>query len=382
MKPRVACIVGTRPEATKLAPLINRWRASDSRVEPVVVGTGQHVELVAGALADFNLAVDRDLRLFRPGSTLAENLAHAIAGLDAEIAELRPQFVVAQGDTTSVLAAGLASFCRRVPFAHVEAGLRTHDFDSPFPEERNRVLVAKLARLHFAPTGNARDNLVREGIDPSVIRVTGNTAIDAVWTIAERVSLSSVTQDPAAPFLLVTAHRRENFGLGIERLRSALEELIRRIDEMTIVISLHTNPAAREPFVQGLGGLERVKLIEPPGYADFVGLMLRAQLILTDSGGIQEEAPALGKRVLVFRDKTERPEGLETGLVELVGAAAEGVIAGVLKYWQLMGADSTHGFKRFPNPYGDGKASVRIAAAVDAELGLGLADELDDFVTC
>ncbi|WP_435015932.1 non-hydrolyzing UDP-N-acetylglucosamine 2-epimerase [Tundrisphaera sp. TA3] len=362
----VLCVVGTRPEAVKMAPVVLRLRRAEGlRVR--VVTTGQHRELLDRALDDFGIASDRDLGLMRPGQTLAQAAGRALEALDGVLEAERPEFVLAQGDTTTVLASALACYYRQVPFGHVEAGLRTGQPYRPFPEEKNRVLAGHLAELHFAPTPQARANLLREGIDPATVHVTGNTGIDSLRWIADR----SVPL-PIAPatdrFLLVTAHRRENFGAPLREICDAIRAIVDGDPGLGVVFPVHPNPSVRSIVVDALRGHPRVHLIDPVGYPAFVALMRASFAILTDSGGVQEEGPSLGKPVLVLRDETERPEAVAAGTVQLVGPHRDAIVAAVRAL-----ADRPDLYRKFAtaiNPYGDGHASERIARVLQARLGI------------
>lgn len=363
MPPMVACVVGTRPEVIKMAPVVASLRRC-GRLDVRLVATGQHRELLDTALADFGLWADIDLDLMRPGQGLAELTARTLAGLGERFAHERPALVLAQGDTTTVLAAALAAHYERIPFGHVEAGLRSGRADSPFPEETNRVLVARLAALHFAPTPDAARNLRIEGVDPRSIRVTGNPVVDALRLMEGRL--------PAPPswlpkrYLLATVHRRENQGPPLERIAAALRELLRRHDGLGLVLPLHPNPAVSGPIRRALGGLARVHLVEPLGYPQFLAVLRRAALVLSDSGGVQEEGPALGLRVLILRDTTERPEAVRGGLARLVGTNPERIVAEAERYL----AEGLSSAPPPANPFGDGRAGDRIALAVRHHLGL------------
>ena len=366
-EPAVMVVVGTRPEAIKLAPLVLRLRAvAGLRVR--LVATGQHGELLAQALAEFDLRADLDLALMRPDQGLAESMARALAALDRVIAAERPALVLAQGDTTTVLAAALASFYRRVPFGHVEAGLRTGDPDRPFPEEKNRVLAGHLAALHFAPTAQARANLTREGIDPAAIHLTGNTGIDALRWVLDRLPARDAPPDPDARTILITAHRRENLGAPLESICAAVLDLVARHPDLRVHFPVHPNPTVRAQVEARLGGVARVALVAPAGYREFVALMRASFLILTDSGGVQEEGPSLGVPILVLRDVTERPEAVLAGAVRLVGTDRAAINAAVDRLW-----DDPAAYKEAAtavNPYGDGFAAERIVRIVAARFGL------------
>lgn len=370
MRRVVWCVVGTRPEAIKLAPLVARLRREGNRLDTHLIATGQHRELLNRALADFELHADCDLDLMKPGQSLADVLAAGVAGLDRLIADDHPDLIIGQGDTTSVLAAATASFYRRTPFAHVEAGLRTGDRNAPFPEEMNRVLIGRLATLHLAPTHQAVENLLREGVARSSIVLTGNTVVDAIWSLDAR-SKQLPIEPPTESYVLVTAHRREHQGEHLDRICSALVELTRRRVDLSVILPVHPNPAVRGALTDRLRDRERILLIDPVGYADFVALMRGSRLIVTDSGGVQEEAPAIGKRVLVIRERTERGEGFGTGLVRLVGCDRDALIAAVDALWDRPEETSGRiGPGRFANPYGDGWASERITRSVLNLLGI------------
>ena len=363
----VMVVVGTRPEAIKLAPLVLRLRGvAGLRVR--LVATGQHGELLAQALAEFDLRADLDLALMRPDQTLADSTARALAALDQVIAAERPALVLAQGDTTTVLASALAAFYRRVPFGHVEAGLRTGDPDRPFPEEMNRVLAGQLAALHFAPTAQARANLIRAGIDPAAVHLTGNTGIDALRWVLDRLPARSAPADPAARTILITAHRRENLGPPLESICLAVLDLVARRPDLRVRFPVHPNPAVRAQVEARLGGVDRVALVAPAGYREFVTLMRASFLILTDSGGVQEEGPALGVPILVLRDVTERPEAVAAGSVRLVGTDRATIVAAVDRLWDDPASYSAAATA--VNPYGDGFAAERIARIVAARFGL------------
>ena len=352
----ILCVVGTRPEAVKMAPIVLGIRRTPG-LRARVVATGQHRELLDRALADFGLAADVDLALMRPGQTLAEITSRALMALDGVIAAERPDFVLAQGDTTTVLAAGLASFYHQVPFGHVEAGLRTGNPLRPFPEEKNRVLAGHLATLHFAPTVGSRANLVREGIDPATIHVTGNTGIDAL-KLTVGFDRPTPVEPATARMILVTAHRRENFGPPMVEICRGIRDLVDSDPGLCVVFPVHLNPAVRSAVADHLGDHPRIQRIEPVGYADFVALMRASFLILTDSGGVQEEGPALGKPVLVLRDETERPEAVLAGSVRLVGPHRRAIVEAV----RSLTTDPAL-YRRFAtvaNPYGDGWAAERI----------------------
>lgn len=366
MRRTVLCVVGTRPEAIKMAPLILRLRRPGSGFAVRVLTTGQHRALLDQALQDFGLVADEDLNLMRPDQTLAGLTARAVEGLAAAFERARPALIVAQGDTTTVFCAALAAYYNRIPFAHVEAGLRTGSPYYPFPEEKNRVLAGQLAELHFAPTARSRHNLLREGIADSAIHVTGNTVIDALLMTASRdIPL------PVAPrterFLLVTTHRREHFGKPLEEICQSLYDLVTRNPSLSVVFPVHPNPQVRAAVSRQLAGHPRIHLIDPAPYPQFVSLMKHAFLLLTDSGGVQEEGPSLGKPVLVLRDETERPEAVAAGTVQLVGPHRHAIVSAVEDLCHRPEVYAR--VARITNPYGDGWASERIARILGERLG-------------
>jgi UDP-N-acetylglucosamine 2-epimerase (non-hydrolysing) len=362
----ITCVVGTRPEVVKMAPVILRLRRGgldDVRI----LATGQHRSLLDQALSDFGLAADDDLDLMRAGQQLGDLSARALTSLTHVFERQQPDLVLAQGDTTSVFCAALACYYNRIPFGHVEAGLRTGHRYFPFPEEMNRVLTGQLAEIHFVPTPGARDNLIREGIDPTRIYVTGNTVIDALFmTIRRPLSVPMVPS--TSKYLLVTAHRRENFGEPLEQICLALLELVRRYPDLSVVYPVHPNPEVRRVVDRLLAKHDRIHLLEPVGYAEFVALMKNAYILLTDSGGVQEEGPALGKPVLVLRNETERPEGVSAGTVKLVGRRRDSIVEAVSELWDR--PEAYNRFARATNPYGDGRAADRIAAVLSEQYRL------------
>ncbi|NUP99041.1 MAG: UDP-N-acetylglucosamine 2-epimerase (non-hydrolyzing), partial [Armatimonadetes bacterium] len=325
----VVSIFGTRPEAVKMAPLVKAVEARQDLFRATTVVTAQHREMLDQVLAAFGLTPQFDLDLMRPNQTLPELTARVLTELTPVLLETSPDLVLVQGDTTTVLAAALAAFYQQIPVGHIEAGLRTGDRYNPFPEEINRRLTGRLATLHFAPTDWAARNLLNEGVAAEEIFVTGNTVIDALQSVA-RQELALPEDLPAEALegrrlVLVTAHRRENLGEPLAQICGAIADIVEAQSDVALVYAMHRNPKVRETVTGLLGGLDRVHLIEPPEYFTFVGLMREAALILTDSGGIQEEAPALGKPVLVLRRTTERPEGVEAGTARLVGTAREAI---------------------------------------------------------
>jgi len=356
---KVVFVFGTRPEAIKLAPVIRELRASP-RFQVSVCVTAQHREMLHQVLETFSIQPDYDLDVMQPGQDLFEVTARCLAELRPVFEKEQPHWVLVQGDTTTVFAAALAAFYLDIRVGHVEAGLRTFDRRRPFPEEINRRLTTQLADLHFAPTECARENLLKEGVPAGTVFVT-----DALFFICERYrgrwpappGLQPI--NPARRLVLVTGHRRESFGAGFERICQALREIAERPD-VEIVYPVHLNPNVQEPVRRLLGNLPNVQLIDPVSYVPFVGLMERSYLILTDSGGIQEEGPSLGKPVLVMREVTERPEAVQAGTVRLVGSEVAGIRDGVFEL--LDDPAAYERMSRAHNPYGDGRASGRIAA--------------------
>jgi UDP-N-acetylglucosamine 2-epimerase (non-hydrolysing) len=365
---RVLSVLGTRPEAIKLAPVITRL-AQTPGVVSLVCATAQHRQMLDQVLSLFEIAPDYDLDLMRPGQDLFDLTARVLTAMKPVLEKAKPDILLAQGDTTTCLAASLAAFYAGVPIGHVEAGLRTGDMAAPFPEEANRVLVSRLARLHFAPTKKAEDNLLAEGTRPETIFVTGNTVIDALLSVRDKAAGAAgagVLDDglkrdwlAGKRRVLITGHRRESFGGGFESLCAAIRELAARHPDWRFVYPVHLNPNVQEPVGRILGGLSNVALIEPLEYLPFVWLMDGADVILTDSGGIQEEGPSLGKPVLVMRAVTERPEAVEAGTVMLVGTERAKIIEGMERV--LLDRDLYRRMSRAHNPYGDGKAAGRIA---------------------
>lgn len=368
---KIAVIFGTRPEAIKLCPVVLALQ-KDPAFDCRVCVTGQHKEMLYQVLDVFGVKPDVDLALMRPNQTLAGLTARAITALDEYLEREKPDIVMVQGDTTTVLAGALAAFYHHIPVAHVEAGLRTWNMESPWPEEANRQLTTRLAKWHFCPTENNKNNLLREGVAERDIYVTGNTVIDALLLAREKVEklrgceverscgLPDGVIDSDRRMVLITGHRRENFGDGFEHICSAIRRLAEEFPETHFVYPVHLNPNVREPVNRILGqhSGKNVHLIEPQGYLPFVALMNRAYLVLTDSGGVQEEAPSLGKPVLVMRDTTERPEAVTAGTVKLVGTGAEDIYREAKSL--LTDKVSYEKMSQAVNPYGDGRAVNRI----------------------
>jgi UDP-N-acetylglucosamine 2-epimerase (non-hydrolysing) len=370
----VDVFMGTRPEAIKMAPVVAAF-GGDAHLRCRVVATGQHREMFQQVADQFGFAVDADLAAMQHRQTLAGLTARLMERIDGWLETGHPDMALVQGDTTTVLVAALACFYRRIPVGHVEAGLRTGDIWSPFPEEVNRRLASPIVSLHFAPTPAARAALLREGVPADSIEMTGNTVVDALrMELArhEEPAIRAAIEDSlstllgrdwaANPFILITGHRRENFGDGIEQICEAIATLARRYPDHRFVYPVHLNPNVEVHVKRLLGGLSTVRLIPPQGYRNFVALMARCRLVLTDSGGVQEEAPSLGKPVLVMRDTTERPEGVEAGTARLVGARAQSIVEHTSRL--LDDRDAYLAMANAVNPYGDGRAAERIVARV------------------
>jgi UDP-N-acetylglucosamine 2-epimerase (non-hydrolysing) len=374
---QIMVVYGTRPEAIKLAPLIQALAGSAFFV-PVAAVTAQHRSMLDQVNQVFGIEPEFDLNIHRPGQTLAEITTRALTGVHALLAEQRPAAVVVQGDTTTVFAAALAAFYEQIPVVHLEAGLRTGDPCSPYPEEINRRLATRLAALHLAPTSTSRSNLLAENVDPGTVVVTGNTVIDALlWTVGRQFDYGdpvlSDLDDTDAPLLLVTAHRRESWGDPMRAVGRALARIAREHPDLRIVFPIHRNPVVREAILPALGGLPNVTVTEPLPYSSFARLMNRSTVILTDSGGVQEEGPSLGKPVLVMRDTTERPEAVRAGTVRLVGTNEDLVVKEVGRL--LTDPVAYAAMANAVNPYGDGRAAERAVAALAHHFGLGPAPE-------
>ena len=359
-------VFGTRPEAIKLSPVIRYMQSRREQFSVRVAVTAQHREMLDQALLAFGITPDYDLNTMAAGQSLAASASRILAGLEPVYAEARPDIVFVQGDTTTTLYATLAAFYARIPVGHIEAGLRTGDLAQPFPEEMNRVLTGRLASIHFASTVSAQRNLLAEGIAADRIHVTGNSGIDAVLTIAGQLESGQLPSrdwnflDPAKRLILVTAHRRESFGDGFESICRAIRTIASRPD-VVIVYPVHPNPNVKDAVHQQLAGLPNIYLIEPLDYVPFVDLMRHATILLTDSGGIQEEGPSLGKPVVVMREKTERPEAVEAGTVRLAGTDERRIVQEITSL--LDDGKLREAMSRIHNPYGDGHASERIAEA-------------------
>ena len=358
---KVLVVYGTRPEVIKLAPVIAALRRRPRTFTVTLCTTGQHRELLDQAQELFGLRAEHDLRLMRAAQALNPLAAGTLTGLDSLLGELRPDWLLVQGDTTTAMAAALAAFHRRVRVGHVEAGLRTHDLAQPFPEEANRRIADAVSSALFAPTPRAGQALLRAGCDPATVHVVGNTVVDALQMLAAELPPSS-----SAPHeVLVTLHRRESFGEPLRRVLAAVHRLATAFPGVRWVFPVHPNPEVRGPAHEVLGGLANLELREPLDYRQLLTCLGRCRFVLTDSGGIQEEAPAFGKPVLVMRDVTERPEGVEAGIARLVGTDGERIFAAAA---QLLESPQAHArMARAANPYGDGKAAERIAAVLAGE---------------
>ena len=378
---KVMTVYGTRPEAIKMAPVIRRLE-EDPRFESISVVTGQHREMLDQVSEVLGITPTHDLNVFAPGQTLNEIMAHIITLLDPILEMQRPDAVVVQGDTATVAAAALTSFNRRIPVVHLEAGLRSGDIAAPFPEEANRSIATRISSLHLAPTRQCRYNLEREGIRSEDIVVTGNTVIDALMRAVDagipiRDEKIRHVVASGAPILLVTAHRRENWGLPMERIGRAVARLARRHPELRVILPAHLNPIVRHCLLPPLVGLDNVIACDPLPYGEFIQVLKTSSIVLTDSGGLQEEAPALGKPVLVLRETTDRPEAIAVGAARLVGTDEEVIFAEATSL--LEGLARRAPVPEPVNPYGDGAAAVRAVAGIAAFLGVG--DRLPDFVS-
>ena len=372
--PKIAIVIGTRPEGVKMAPVLKALQATN-KLEPVVVSTGQHRQMLKQVIDLFDIPLAADLAVMAPNQSLASLTARLMTKVDHWLAQSRPDMVLVQGDTTTVAVTALASFYRNIPVGHVEAGLRMGNLRSPFPEEANRRLTSPLATLHFPPTEAGRQNLLNEGFRDQCITVTGNTVVDALlMEVARRKEPSvaaTINRNLAAVlgpqwnrqrYVLITGHRRENFGEGFQGICDALAELAKVFPDHWFIYPVHLNPNVQKPVHQRLETLPNIKLIEPVDYRHFVCLMRQSHLILTDSGGVQEEAPSLGKPILVMRETTERPEGVDAGSAQLVGADRVRIIDAVTTL--LTDAGAYRKMSEVANPYGDGQAADRIVARI------------------
>ncbi len=385
VKKRLLLVFGTRPEAIKMAPLVKELQKYPERFETIVCVTGQHREMLDQVLNIFDISPDYDLNIMKQGQDLYDVTARVLLGMRDVLRDSTPDIVIVHGDTTTSTAAALAAFYQQIPVGHVEAGLRTHDIYSPWPEEMNRQITSRIARYDFAPTPLSRENLISEGVDEEKIFVTGNTVIDALYWVVDRIKsdpemrvyldelLRGAGYDVerlknGRRLVLITGHRRENFGDGFISMCQAIKTLSEKYPEVDFVYPMHLNPNVRKPihdvFGENLTGLGNMFFIEPLEYLSFVYLMEKSAIVLTDSGGIQEEAPGLGKPVLVMRDTTERPEALEAGTVRLVGTDYDRIVGEVSAL--LDDPKRYDAMSKAVNPYGDGKACHRIAEALSA----------------
>lgn len=375
---KILTIYGTRPEAIKVAPVIKALEADD-RFTSVAVSTGQHREMLDQVNGMFGITPDHDLALMKQGQSLNEIVSRAVAGLDGIIAEEKPDAVIAQGDTSTAMAAAVAAFNREIPVIHLEAGLRTGNIHSPFPEEANRRIIGQISDLHLAPTETSKRNLVAENFDPANIAVVGNTVIDALLTAAEWDTtftderLNELAASDAR-LIVVTTHRRENLD-AMAHIGLAVNDLAQQYPDVTFVLPLHLNPKVREAVLPEVDSVRNVIITDPLPYDQFTKLMGRSDIVLTDSGGVQEEAPALGKPVICMRENTERPEAVEAGTVQLVGTDRGNIAASVSTL--LDDASAYERMARAINPYGDGHAAQRSVAAIAQLLGVG--EQLPDF---
>lgn len=372
-KKRILLVFGTRPEAIKMAPLYHVLKKYPDTFEVLVCVTAQHREMLDQVLKVFEIVPDIDLNLMTPGQDLFDISAGVLLGMRETLVQYQPDILLVHGDTTTSLAAALAGFYKHVSVGHIEAGLRTHDIRAPFPEEFNRQVVSRVAHWHFAPTDLSRTNLLAEGVSDELITVTGNTVVDALfWVInhiessppkkqliEEKINILLPFNWKVDQFILITGHRRENFGEGFVQICLALRTLSMEFPQMNFVYPVHMNPSVQNPVREILSGISNVHLLEPLDYEPFVYLLKYSYIVVTDSGGIQEEAPSLGKPVLVMRDVTERPEGVEAGTVRLVGANQSQIVANVSEL--LKNEKSYQRMSKAHNPYGDGNASERIA---------------------
>jgi UDP-N-acetylglucosamine 2-epimerase (non-hydrolysing) len=367
---RIVCVVGTRPEAIKMAPVIRRLK-KQPWCECSVLCTAQHRELLDQVLELFGITPDVDFGVMQPNQTLSGLTSRLVERFDEVFARLRPDAVLAQGDTTTSMSAALCSYYHKLPFGHVEAGLRTGNLYAPFPEEMNRLVAARIARWHFAPTEEARVNLLKEGVAPEIVHVTGNTVIDALLQVA--LQWSETPAPSERRLVLVTAHRRENFGPPLEQVCRAIRHLADTRADIEFLYPVHPNPNVRKVVDKTLGSHPRIRLAEPLDYKAFVNAMKQSYFILTDSGGVQEEAPALAKPVLVLREETERPEAVAAGVVRLVGTDFEKIVAESTRLLDdpAYYASMAHG----ASPYGDGRAAERIVELLKKGLGVAAEDE-------
>jgi len=368
MKKKILVVFGTRPEAIKMAPVVKELAKYPNKFETRVCVTAQHRQMLDQVLALFEIRADYDLNIMKPGQSLSGVTCSVLQGLEPVLDEFSPDVMLVHGDTTTTMAASIAAYYQKIDVAHVEAGLRTGNIYSPWPEEMNRKLTGSITKYHFSPTELSRQNLLKEGVNEKSILVTGNTVIDALLDVAVKVRTDSTLKQQMAErfsflnenkrLILVTGHRRENFGEGFENICRALKSIAEAHDDVEVCYPVHLNPNVQEPVRRILSEVQNIHLIEPQDYLPFVYLMERSYLIITDSGGVQEEAPSLGKPVLVMRDTTERPEAVEARTVKLVGTDENKIVAEAVEL--LNNTVAYESMSRAHNPYGDGKASSRI----------------------
>lgn len=360
---KVLSIFGTRPEAIKMAPLIHELKKRPLEFDSIVAVTAQHREMLDQVLTIFNIEPDYDLNVMKKSQSLAQITTSALNGLDDVLQKEKPDIILVHGDTSTTFAAALAAFYHQIPVGHVEAGLRTWNKYSPFPEEMNRQLTTVLADLHFSPTDDAKNNLLKEAIDASKIFVTGNTAIDALkTTVHDEYTHPVLDKVGSRRLVLMTAHRRENIGENLTQIFQAIKQLVDKHEDIHVIYPVHLNPVVQQTANEILGNRERIDLIEPLQVTDFHNFAARAKVILTDSGGIQEEAPSLGVPVLVLRDTTERPEGIQAGTLKLAGTRKEAIFQ--MADELLMNDETYQSMAQAKNPYGDGNASRKIVDAI------------------
>lgn len=365
---KIMTVFGTRPEAIKMAPLVLELK-KDPELEPIVVVTAQHREMLDQVLEIFGITPDFDLDIMKQGQTLSDVTGRVVTGLEAIIKEAEPDMILVHGDTTTTFAGSLAAFYNEVDIGHVEAGLRTHNKYSPFPEEMNRQMTGVLADLHFAPTDTSRENLLKENKDENLISVTGNTAIDALKTTVDSGYKSEIIdKHKENKVILLTAHRRENIGRPMENIFSAVRDIVDEFEDVTVVYPIHKNPKVREIASKYLSDHDRIEIIEPLDVFDFHNFAAKSHIIMTDSGGVQEEAPSLGKPVLVLRDTTERPEGVQAGTLKLAGIEKEQIYTMTKELLET--PELYEKMSKASNPYGDGEASRRICENIKFYYGI------------
>lgn len=366
LTPVVGVVIGTRPEAIKLAPILWECARPTARLRARTIVTGQHDGLLRESMRELGIQADVNLGLMRRGQSLPTLTSRVIERLGAELEASRPSLLIVQGDTASACGAALCAFLLRIPVVHVEAGLRTYRLDAPFPEEGSRQLISRIATLHFAPTPRAASRLLSEGVPPERVHVTGNTVVDALQEMARRVP--PISRDPSQKLILLTAHRRENLGAPIARIFQAVQDLAHRYPNLRFVFPVHPNPGVCDVARQRFNGNSQIDLVDPLPYGRLVQMLRLVDLVMTDSGGLQEEAPVFGKPVLVLRDETERPEAIEWGSAQLVGTDRQGIVAAVTSL--LEDHEAYTRMARAGSPFGDGKAAPRIIKVIERFLGI------------